>query len=97
MRLLKAINEVPHGGQILIDAATFATVNSSITEVSKLLAPRPDYESLTRHARIRLPPPPAPPPLGSAHIPFLGQGFVLARVEALGVGQLLGAPTTMWV
>lgn len=48
VRLLKAINEVPHGGQVLVDATTFASVNSIINDVSKMLAPRPDYESLTR-------------------------------------------------
>ena len=51
VKLLKAINDVPHGGQILIDASTFAAINSIIHDIAKLLGPRPDFDSLVRHTQ----------------------------------------------
>ena len=51
VKLLKAINEVPHGGQILIDANTFAAISSIIPDIAKMLGPRPDFDSLGRHTQ----------------------------------------------
>lgn len=53
LRLLKAIGNAPHGGQILIDATTFAAVSSSTQDVARLLPQRPDFESLAKFARSR--------------------------------------------
>ena len=52
-QLSKAMSDVPLGGQILIDSATFNSVTSNIAGLGKLLASRPDFESLNKHVRHR--------------------------------------------
>ena len=51
--LSKALSDVPLGGQILMESATFNAISSSIPEIGKLLPPRPDFESLNKHVRSR--------------------------------------------
>lgn len=53
VKLLRAMNDLPQGGQILIDSQTFAAINSIIPDIAKLLPQRPDYEALSKSARAR--------------------------------------------
>ena len=48
----KALGNTPHGGQIIIDSATFTAVNSIVADISKLLGDLPDYESLARSSKV---------------------------------------------
>ena len=74
-QLSKAMSDVPYGGQILIDSVTFNSVNSSIAELGKLLAPRPDFESLNRHVRHRW-------SSCRPHPPFTLQRYTLGDIRA---------------
>ena len=52
-QLSKALSNVPAGGQILLDSASFNSVCSVIPEIAKMLPPRPDFEALSKIARQR--------------------------------------------
>ena len=53
IKLLKAVESVPHGGQILIEPITYAAINSIVADIAKSLPSRPDFENLGRSAKTR--------------------------------------------
>ena len=50
-RLVEALSGVPHGGQIMIESATFAGINAHLTDILKVVPPNPDFEKMDKYRR----------------------------------------------
>ena len=46
-----ALSDAPHGGQIIVDRATFAGINLHLTDILKVVPPHPDYETMSKYRR----------------------------------------------
>lgn len=49
--LVEALSAVPHGGQIIIDSATFTGINTHLTDILKVVPASPDYAKMNKYRR----------------------------------------------
>ncbi|KAK9791857.1 hypothetical protein WJX73_005571 [Symbiochloris irregularis] len=48
---VEALSHVLHGGQIIIDSATFAGISQHLTDILKAVPAHPDYKAMEQHQR----------------------------------------------
>ena len=49
--LVKAMLDVPHGGQIIMDGRAFAAIKSQLTSLAAAIPPHPNYDAMQRNRK----------------------------------------------